>query len=79
MVARVPMTPILPERVARAAAWAPASTTPITGSEVARRSASTATADEELHATTNILIRWWDKKRSASSESRMTAEGDLLP
>ena len=64
----VPMTPMRPLRLARAAARAPGSTTPSTGTGKASRSAGSATAEAVLQATTSISMPWPARKRALFSE-----------
>jgi hypothetical protein len=79
-VARVPMTPILPFRVARTASSAPGSITPRIGrSRNSRWSGRSATAETVLHATTT----WNTSKRvrnlTASLPNRRTVASDFVP
>ena len=75
----VPSTPTLPDRVARAAARAPGSTTPRTGTSKASRSAGNATADAVLQATTSISTPCATSTRPLRTEYWVTTSGDLVP
>jgi len=79
MVARVPITPILP-RVAFTAASAPGRMTPFTGSSwKSRASERIATAETVLHATTRWLTPNCVRNRAASPAKRRTVASDLVP
>jgi len=75
----VPMTPTRPPRVAAAAARAPGSTTPWTGTGRASRSAGSATAEAVLQATTRRSIPSSRRKRALRSEYWVTVSADLVP
>src|SRR5919197_280741 len=73
------MTPMRPERDARAAARAPGSTTPSTGIARAARSEGSATAEAVLHATTRRSISRATRNRAFRSEYCVTTSGDFEP
>ncbi len=67
IVASVPITPTR-SRLARAAASAPGSTTPTTGTGEKLSIDGSARADAVLHATTSILTSRDSRKRMFASE-----------
>jgi hypothetical protein len=79
MVASVPMTPIFLVLVAAAAARAPGSSTPMTGSGNSRFTASRLMADAVLQATTSILISWDRRNCVFSKLYRVTVSADRMP
>ena len=68
IVPAVPMTPILPERLARTAARAPGSITPTTGTGDRAVRCSSACAVLVLHATTTALTPRWSRYARISAE-----------
>ena len=78
-VASVPMTPILFFFVAAAAAFAPGSITPTTGTGNVLRTASRLTDDAVLQAMTSILISLAERNLVFSKEYLVTVSGERMP
>ena len=79
IVPAVPMTPTLLRVVALAAARAPGSMTPMTGSGARARRSSSACAVAVLQAITTALTPWPTSQSRISREYRRTVSGDFGP
>ena len=78
-VLAVAITPTWPLCVRRAAARAPDSITPTTGTSSSSASRGSASAEAVLHATTIAFAPRSIRKWAISREKRVTVSCDLLP
>jgi len=75
----VPITPTIPVLVAFAAAMAPGSMTPTTGTLLYSLRAGMLTEEAVLQAATRSLMPFPSRNAASSRENLMTVSGDLDP